>query len=790
MAPTVHVKVGNRLDGAGCAGLPWLVPVTRGVHPVAESLWKKLNRDVSLANVAQAFRAVAANAQSVPGDALVDRVLDAAEQEAVRRGISVGDVLRERGFDLPDEVVERVALRRTQANIAVDDAVAPPAGEPGGAPRPASPPGGVEAYLALHAAGPWAAAESARVRRWLGTQQCAEQAVLAGLMDEGRRSELIGRPEGPGLADAMLERCVDPVRLRHLADCVGGSIPLENQEPFVDALVEQDVVPYRSLRAARDQAASAGTATLLELERMHPELGDKLWEWVSRWLGQSWETGEPEVADEIRNLVPWVRAFEMAPIRTAGTDSLVMAGAFAAPAWWLERLAASAGTDRIAWTFASPARVQQWRSAWLQQFAVARSAPQARSKSPEPRAPTAHATRLEGSARSGSAVRFAEELLEVAVQARATDIHVEPLTSTTRVRLRVDGVCVEAGEIAHSLAMEVTARLKVLAGMDVTERRRPQDGSLHMSAAGRTLDLRLSTTPTRRGEKLAIRIADGSAVSLNLTDLGLQLDDAQRVRDVAQRPHGLLLTTGPVGSGKTTTLYACLSELDRSRLQIASIEDPVEIELDGANQVEVNRLTGLDFPSGLRALLRQDPDVILIGEIRDTETAQIGVRAAMTGRMVYSTLHANSAAEAVTTLRNLGVPNFIIASTLQGVIAQRLVRRVCPHCAVSVKLSREELASIGVRSLPRGAQPRRGTGCAHCAQTGYLGRIGVFEVLVIDGATRALIEDGGRGPAIEASAREAGQFRSLHEASLVLIAEGLTTPEERHRVLGPPPAQN
>jgi type II secretory ATPase GspE/PulE/Tfp pilus assembly ATPase PilB-like protein len=310
-----------------------------------------------------------------------------------------------------------------------------------------------------------------------------------------------------------------------------------------------------------------------------------------------------------------------------------------------------------------------------------------------------------------------------------------------------------------------------------------------MTGDGRQLDLRLSTLPTRRGEKLAIRIADGQSVGLNLAELGLSEEEVQKVRDVARRPHGLLLTTGPVGSGKTTTLYSCLNELDRTRLHIASIEDPVEIELEGTNQVEVNRLTGVDFPTGLRALLRQDPDVMLIGEIRDLETAQIGVRAAMTGRMVYSTLHANSAAESVTTLRNFGIQNFIIAGTLQGAIAQRLMRRVCPHCSVAVKLSRQDLDSMGLKQAPRTANAKRGTGCPQCGNTGYRGRIGVYELLTIDPTIKDLIEQGARASEIEAAARAAGGFKSLHQSAVDLILNGMTTPEERHRVLGPPPVQ-
>ena len=756
---------------------------------MAESIWKQLNRDFSLSGVAQAFRSVASDSSSPSTRNLVDTVLETARVEALQRGVSLEAVLRERGFELPVEVIQQAELRLSQSLPAVG------ADEPESTGASVSQPPTrngeevkMEKWLTSVAQGPWGEAEQARATAWVQSSEAVRQSFVVGLLPEAEHNALLSRRPGPDLAAALLKASSDADALHGLLACLPGSVPAARQQALVDAWLEQEIVSYKALREARDQAIRTAVPVIAQLVQANPTLTDTVWPAVARFFGMEMASAPAKPVAATPELLPWVRAFAMAPVRKTKNE-MVIAVSFLPPDWWTAKLEATLDKFKVQLVFAAPADIEQWRSGWMTEQAVPSEASSGQPAPKKAEVPSEMNLRMQRAAASRNTPAFVQELFNVAVLSRATDVHVEPIESAYRIRLRVDGVCTELVRMTSELSNEFFARIKVLAEMDVTERRRPQDGSLRMTGDGRQLDLRLSTLPTRRGEKLAIRIADGQSVGLNLAELGLSEEEVQKVRDVARRPHGLLLTTGPVGSGKTTTLYSCLNELDRTRLHIASIEDPVEIELEGTNQVEVNRLTGVDFPTGLRALLRQDPDVMLIGEIRDLETAQIGVRAAMTGRMVYSTLHANSAAEAVTTLRNFGIQNFIIASTLQGAIAQRLMRRVCPHCSVAVKLSRQDLDSMGLKQAPRTANAKRGTGCPQCGNTGYRGRIGVYELLTIDPTIRNLIEQGARASEIEAAARASGGFKSLHQSAVDLILNGMTTPEERHRVLGPPPVQ-
>jgi type II secretory ATPase GspE/PulE/Tfp pilus assembly ATPase PilB-like protein len=294
--------------------------------------------------------------------------------------------------------------------------------------------------------------------------------------------------------------------------------------------------------------------------------------------------------------------------------------------------------------------------------------------------------------------------------------------------------------------------------------------------------MRLAFVPTKRGEKAALRLADAGRVALHLENLGMTDDELTVIRRVARRPFGMILATGPVGSGKTTTLYSCLNEVDRTRHHVVSIEDPVEVQLDGANQVEVNYALNFGFAQGLRSLLRQDPDVVLVGEIRDEETAEIGVRASMTGRLVFSTLHANQAVGAITTLRNFGIMPFLIANSLQGVIAQRLVRRICEYCSVPVELSADDRQRLQLED-GEPATVSRGEGCDACFHTGYSGRIGVFEILDVDDAIRDMVNEEASERMIRSYAREKG-MQSLQKAGITAALAGRTTLEELQRVLG------
>lgn len=382
---------------------------------------------------------------------------------------------------------------------------------------------------------------------------------------------------------------------------------------------------------------------------------------------------------------------------------------------------------------------------------------------------------------SSTAVDAVRSLLKTAIIAGATDIHLEHVGDEGRVRFRLDGLCADVARVPAERFVEVLARVKILADLDVTERRRPQDGHLRFQTGGRIYDMRLATVPTKTGEKIGLRIATAGAVQLQLAQLGMDARDHELVCEMASKPFGMVLATGPVGSGKTTTLYSCLNAIDRTRFHVCSIEDPVEVEIEGVNQVEANYFLGFDFVAGLRALLRQDPDVILIGEVRDEETAKTAVRASMTGRLVFSTLHANQSTGAVSTLRNFNIKSHQLASSLQGVIAQRLVRRACDHCKEPYALTDKDREMLGGR-LPAGFETWHGRGCSHCHGTGYAGRIGVYEVFRVDDEVRGLIQENESERRIRQYAQQHGMV-TLQERGLEKIARGETTVEEYRRVL-------
>ena len=375
-------------------------------------------------------------------------------------------------------------------------------------------------------------------------------------------------------------------------------------------------------------------------------------------------------------------------------------------------------------------------------------------------------------------VRLVERILEDAVRVRASDLHFEPFEETFSIRRRVDGVLSEIASPARQLALPCIARLKVIANLDIAERRLPQDGRIRLAVAGRTVDLRVSTLPTQFGESVVLRVLDPSRGHADLAQLGLPEHVREGLRAMIARPDGLFLVTGPTGSGKTTTLYGALRAVNDAGLKLLTIEDPVEYELEGVMQVPVNPGAGLTFAAGLRAFLRQDPDVMMVGEIRDLETAQIAVQAALTGHQVFSTLHTADAAGAVARLVDLGVEPFLLAASLQAVLAQRLLRRICPSCreaaAVPPELLDEcarEPGALGDRAF------FQGRGCPECRQTGYRGRLAIFEWLAVTEELRERISR--RSPAAELrAAAKAGGMQSLREAALHAASEGLTTLEE------------
>jgi general secretion pathway protein E len=376
-------------------------------------------------------------------------------------------------------------------------------------------------------------------------------------------------------------------------------------------------------------------------------------------------------------------------------------------------------------------------------------------------------------------VAAVDYLLRYAFEQRASDIHLEPTRQGTSVRLRIDGVLHPVFQLPKGVHEPLLSRIKMLSRMDIAEKRRPQDGRIKTERSGREVEMRVSTIPTAIGEKAVLRIFDPEVLAKDLSALGFADDEKAIFESWIAKPHGMILVTGPTGSGKTTTLYSALRILTGPDTNVTTIEDPIEMVFEGLNQIQVQPRIDLDFAAALRHILRQDPDIIMVGEIRDHETGSAAVQAALTGHLVLSTLHTNSAAEAIPRLRDLRLEPYLLASSLVGVMAQRLVRSVCPHCAEETTLSQGELDALAV-PLPPGAQPRRGAGCTKCRMTGYQGRSAIFELVSVTGGVREHITAGTE--VIERIARAEQQMRTLRESGARKVAQGITTVEEVVRV--------
>jgi len=391
---------------------------------------------------------------------------------------------------------------------------------------------------------------------------------------------------------------------------------------------------------------------------------------------------------------------------------------------------------------------------------------------------------LEKSSRLKPIIQLANMILSKAIKVGASDIHIEPSDRECRVRFRIDGVLQEDMKLPNQVEKALISRIKILTSLDISERRLPQDGSIRVYIAGKEIDLRVSTLPTLYGEKVVIRLLDQSKVSLSLKKAGFPDESLRQFNTMIHRSYGLILVTGPTGSGKTTTLYSALKQIDSVGKNIVTIEDPVEYRIKTINQVQINQKLGLSFASGLRSILRQDPDIVMIGEIRDRETAVIAIQAALTGHLVLATLHTNDAAGAITRLVDMGVEPFLIASALLGVVAQRLIRKICPHCKEPASLEAAQLTVLSENNLlSEGLLPHfmTGRGCSECWESGYAGRTGIFELLVADEQIRKLI--GMSAPTSEIRRKAAAQgFRSLRTEALSKALEGITSLEEVFRL--------
>ena len=380
-------------------------------------------------------------------------------------------------------------------------------------------------------------------------------------------------------------------------------------------------------------------------------------------------------------------------------------------------------------------------------------------------------------------IRLVNSIIERAILERASDIHIEPKEKELQVRMRIDGVLRKILAIPKNLQNSVISRLKIMSGMDIAERRVPQDGRFNVKNKKREFDLRVNSLPTVYGEKIVARLLDKRAGYLTPDSIGLMGDNLKKYQRAIHCTSGVILIAGPTGSGKSSTMNTMISQLNTEEVNVVTLEDPVEYNIDGVNQVQINEKTGMDFANGLRAILRQDPDIIAVGEIRDGETAQISMRAAITGHVVLSTIHTNDAVGTIERLEDIGVEPYLIATALRAVISQRLVRRICPKCKKSYEATDEEVRRLGLSTEHKHIF-YRGEGCADCFNTGYRGRIGVFEILEITPEIRPLISQQAGRSAIEQELASAhSEFKTLRENAIQLVEEGITTAEEVQRVI-------
>lgn len=378
-------------------------------------------------------------------------------------------------------------------------------------------------------------------------------------------------------------------------------------------------------------------------------------------------------------------------------------------------------------------------------------------------------------------IRLLNALLSEAIKEGASDVHIETFEDHIMIRFRVDGILHEVLEPPRVLAPLIISRIKVMAKLDIAEKRLPQDGRITLRIGGRAVDVRVSTMPTNHGERAVLRLLDKQSARLDLVELGMEAKTLDLLRQLIAKPHGIILVTGPTGSGKTTTLYAALTELNDKKRNILTVEDPIEYDLDGIGQTQVSHKINMTFAKGLRAILRQDPDVVMIGEIRDLETAQIAIQSSLTGHLVLSTLHTNSAVGAITRLDDMGVEPFLLASSLTGVLAQRLMRLLCKHCKKALPATLKECDILGIKHSPSQVIYHP-VGCQQCRQSGYTGRSGIYELIAMDDTLRDMIHDHAAEQALRKHARQL--FPSLRQDGFRRVLKGDTSLEEILRVTG------
>lgn len=548
-----------------------------------------------------------------------------------------------------------------------------------------------------------------------------------------------------------------------------------------EILVEKGKITEEQLRKALEKQKELGKylgETLLELGYIRE---DDLWEALALQKKVPFiKLSRQEIKPEIVRIVPerLARRFNCLPIEVNG-DVLTVAMADPTDVVAIDALRTNTGYE-IKPVMASPKEISEALDIYHSEFADMEKSIQelvdievekegAEGEREDP-------TQLRLEANDAPVVRFVNLLLLQAVEGRASDLHLEPQEKGVSVRIRVDGILRNLTPPAKRMYSAIVSRIKILSGLDIGERRLPQDGRCKIRIGEREVDVRVSTLPTIYGEKVVMRLLDKSNILLRLEDLGFSAQDLTRFKKALSRPYGIILVTGPTGSGKTTTLYGALNWLNSPEKNIVTVEDPVEYELKGINQVQVKPGIGLSFATGLRSILRQDPNIIMVGEIRDLETAEIAVKAALTGHLVLSTLHTNNAIATVSRLIHMGIEPFLIVSSLRLVVAQRLIRRICPDCKEPFTPGEELKEWLGLKREEK-VTLYRGKGCKLCAKTGYYGRIGIFEVFELTPRIRDMIMEQAPEDVLRKVAREEG-MRTLREDGMEKILGGITTFEE------------
>ncbi|MCL2917815.1 GspE/PulE family protein [Shewanella litorisediminis] len=555
-----------------------------------------------------------------------------------------------------------------------------------------------------------------------------------------------------------------------------------------DLLVSEQIIGEDQLTAALAQQKSTGRKLGRTLIDMGYIAEDQLLKFLSQQLNIPYlDISRRPVPPAVVNLLPEVQArrYRALAIEDKG-DAVVVAMSDPADLQALDNLEVLLAPKRLELVVAPEAQLMQaFDNLYRRTEQIAQMAGQLEEEYAADEAFDLAALTAGDSDSETTVVKLLQSIFEDAVQMRASDIHIEPGDKSLRIRQRVDGHLQETILNEVTIAAALVLRLKLMAGLDISEKRLPQDGRFHMEVKGHKIDVRISTMPIYHGESVVMRLLDQSAGLLTLNETGMPDAILQRVRKQIKRPHGMLLVTGPTGSGKTTTLYGILSELNTADRKIITVEDPVEYQLPRINQVQVNHKIGLDFSNVLRTTLRQDPDIIMVGEMRDHETVEIGLRGALTGHFVLSTLHTNDAVTSALRLLDMGAASYLVASALRVIIAQRLVRRVCQNCAVDYHLTSQDKAWL--TTVSKGvdlsqARFRMGTGCQSCSGTGYRGRIGIFELLELDEAMVDAMRTG-NPQAFAHAAYASPNFTPLLISALNYLKQGMTTIEEVARLV-------